>query len=112
MFVLYLVNKYLERLDDYKFEHVWETKITRHSKRLFTGLGIYYLVISMLLTTLLTLGETFFLLDLLVFIFVLFVYGYLLLTQLLKFIALNNQRYLEIKMNMKQDAFDKNNVVN
>lgn len=112
MLILYLFQKYLDKKDEYKFLNIWETKILNHTRRWFLALSIYYTVAISLITYLITFGEVFILFVIIIFVFVAMIYGYYFLKALLKFIAINNQRYFEIKMNGPQADFSKDNVIN
>ncbi len=112
MLIIYLFQKYLDKKDEYKFLKIWESKILNHSRRWLFVIGIYYTVVISLITYLITFGEVFILFVIIIFVFVAMIYGYYYLRALLRFIAMNNQRYFEIKMNGPQSDFSKDNVIN
>ncbi|AIO19112.1 hypothetical protein KQ51_01235 [Candidatus Izimaplasma bacterium HR1] len=115
MLGIYLFQRFLNKMDDYKFEKYWEIKILR-KQRMYWGLAaIYYFVALGIINQILLYGNQSLFLGLLVIVFTAVIYGGYFMRSLLRFIGLNNGRYMQIKTGMYQDnntsGFSKDNVV-
>ena len=113
MLGIYLFQRFLNKMDDYKFEKHWELKILP-KQRMYWGLAmIYYFVALGVINQVLLYGNDSWFLGLIVIIFSAVLYGGYFIRSLLRFIGLNNARYMQIKTGMYQDnaTFNKDNVV-
>ncbi len=112
MLALWLFSRYLKKLDDYKFTSLWEKRVQGKGRFYFLGLFIYYIIAVGVITQILLYGSSSVFFDIILTMFVIFIYGYYLIRNLLRFIALENNRYMQIKMGHQTESFSKNNVVN
>lgn len=112
MLILYLLDRYLRQKDDTAFIRFWETKIIAKVRYYGMGMFVYYGVAVWVIVRLLLLGSDSWLLGFFVFIFTAIVYGFYFFRYILRFFALNNQRYILAKSGFSPDTFDKSNVVN
>jgi hypothetical protein len=111
MLALYLFTKYLAKKDDYQFEQIWEKKVLLKQRYYWFGALLYFFIVVGLFSELLLIGNTNFLIGFLVTGLILVLYGIYFLRAILQFIAIQNQRYLRIKMGLMEDTFSKDNVV-
>lgn len=111
MLVIYFLQKYLTKLNDNGFLDKWENHFIKYSRRYFLGAMFYFVIIvSALFTPVISgLGSVFG--GLLMMFLIVIVYGYYFLKWVIRFIAVNNNRYLSIKMGSTTDTFSKDNVV-
>jgi|LGOV01.1.fsa_nt_gb hypothetical protein len=112
MLGIYLFQRYLNKIDDYNFITIWETKIMIHTRRYFTFLFINYIVGVTIISQILLLGDTTVFLSIIVVLFVGLIYGVYLVRSILKFVAINSQRLVNIKSGVSTETFKKDNVVN
>ncbi len=114
MIGIYLFQRFLNKKSDYDFERYWEDKfLPRQRNYWFLALVYFFLAIG-IISELLLYNVTSFILGFLVVIFVGLVYGGYFIRSVLRFIGINNSRYLQIKTGtFQQDAssFNKDNVV-
>jgi len=112
MVILYLLDRYLQKINDSKFIRFWEKRIL--SKARYYGIIVlfYYGLAVWLIVRILLWGNDSFLLGFFVFAFTAMIYGFYFIRYILKFFALNNQRYILAKSGFSPDTFDKSNVVN
>jgi hypothetical protein len=116
MLGIYMFQRFLNKLDDYKFENTWQNKILTKQRFYWFAAAIYYFVAVGIINRLLLFNNDSLFLGILVTIFVLFVYGSYFGRSLLKFIAINNQRFILLKSGFNDETFDnggfsKDNVV-
>ena len=112
MLILYLIDRYLRKKDDSKFIRFWETRILSKARYYGIIVLIYYGLAVWLIVRILLWGNDSFFLGFLVFVFTAMIYGYYFIRNIVRFFALNNQRYIMAKSGFSQDTFDKSNVVN
>lgn len=111
MLGLYLFQRYLNRLSDYDFVTKWETKIVPRSRFYFMGSLVYFVIGVGVISQLLLWGNDSVFFSILVFLFVTMIYGFYFIRQGIKFLAINNQRFLRIKTGQQTNGFNKDNVV-
>ncbi len=111
MLGIFLFQKYLNRLDDYKFTNRWEHKILPKQRLYWLGAVIYYFIAIGVINELLLWGNDSLFFAIIVIMFVAVIYGGYFIRSILRFIALNNQRYFQIKTGFQQSSFSKDNVV-
>jgi hypothetical protein len=111
MLAIYLIQKYLNKLTDTDFLNKWENHFITYAKRYFLGAMFYFvLVVSALFAPIITEMNSIFG-GLLMMFFITTVYGYYFLKWLVRFIGVNNSRFLSLKMGNPTDTFNKDNVV-
>ena len=110
MIGIWLFQKYLNRLDDYKFTNFWETKFIGHTRGYSLTALIYFVVGFGLIFELLMIGNESVFFAVIAFLFLLGTYG-IFIRSILRFLALNNQRYLQIKGGFQTETFNRDNVV-
>jgi|LGOV01.1.fsa_nt_gb hypothetical protein len=116
MLGIYLFQRFLNKLDDYKFENIWQNKILKRQRFYWLGAVFYYFFAVGLINKVLLFNNDSLLLSVFVTIFVLFIYGSYFGRSLLKFIALNNRRFMILKSGFTNEpftnsSFSKDNVV-
>ena len=89
MFGMYLFQRYLNKLEDYKFEILWEQKILRRQRIYWLLALVYYFVAVALITQILLWGNSSILLGFFVIIFTLIIYGGYFIRRLFIFIGAN-----------------------
>ncbi|MCF7925402.1 MAG: hypothetical protein K9L26_02610 [Candidatus Izimaplasma sp.] len=112
MIIMMILNRYLKKQDDIKFEQFYEKWFVHRIRNVWLFAFIYFMVATVLITEILMLGTASILLSILVYVGVVFVYGSLFLRYAIRFYATLNQRYLMIKMGGQYDQFSKDNVIN
>lgn len=116
MLGIYLFQRYLTKLEDYKFETLWEQKILRRQRMYWLIALVYYFVAVGLINQILLYGNSSILLGFIVIMFSAVIYGGYFIRRLFIFIGANNQRYMSLKTgfygdNQNNDTFNKDNVV-
>lgn len=117
MIGMFLFQKYLNRLDDFKFSKFWETKFVPHTGKYLFGALIYFIIGFGIILEILLFGNSSIFFAILVFFFGLAFYGSLFIRNAFRFLAINNQRYMMIKGGFDQggfsqgESFSKDNVV-
>jgi len=116
MLGIYLFQRFLNKLDDNKFETTWQNKILKRQRIYWFSAMVYFFTAVTVISRLLLINNESFFFGLLVMIFVLFVYGSYFARSLLKFIGVNNQRFMMLKSGFNSDqfsnsGFSKDNVV-
>jgi len=112
MLALWLFSRYLNHLDDYKYTSLWEKRIQGKGRYYFFGLFIYYIIAVGIISQILLYGSSTIFFDIILTMFVMFIYGYYFIRNIVRFIALENNRYMQIKMGHQTESFSKSNVVN
>lgn len=111
MFSFYLLQKYLDSKNDTKFIALWEKLVVRNFSRFIITVFFSYLFVILSIGW--VFGEVSFFLGL----FAVFFFGFLISTVVvrntIKFLGVNNQRYLLCKMTPKgnNNNIDYDNVV-
>ncbi len=110
MNLFYFIQKYLDKQDDISFRIKWEKFVHNKIKRfitvilfiwLFGSVGFGYLIILLI-------GGFFgFILLILVSIYL----GYILFIQTIKFLAVNNTRYIQGSTNINENVFNYDDIV-
>ena len=108
---MYLFQKFLSKLDDYKFERFWEMKLLPYKRYYFIGAMIYFFVALGIINEILLFGNESLFFAIIIIVLSALLYGVYFIQRLLRFIALNNQRYFQIKAGFQRDSFNKDNVV-
>lgn len=112
MNLYYFLQLYLNRLDDYKFKSVWEKHFMNRLGRFISIIGLLFLVIVFALGAI-TSNAIGFLSALLVMIMAFMIIGYYLVIGGIKFLAINNERYMRIIMGGNiNETINYDNVVN
>lgn len=111
MFVLYLIQKRLNKLSDYDFQTIWTNHFIKYSKRYFYVALAYFIVAVSLISQLFLLGSNNVFLTFIVMGLVTMFYGYYFIRGVLRFIAINNTRLLQNQMGNTTETFSKDNVV-
>lgn len=116
MLGIYLFQRFLNKLDDYKFETTWQDKVLKRKRFYWFAAMIYFFTAVTLINRVLLFNNESILLGILIMIFVLFVYGSYFARSLLRFIGINNQRFIMLKTGYANEPFDnsgfsKDNVV-
>ena len=112
MLGIYLFQRYLNKLDDYSFISIWETRIILHTRKYATLLFINYIIGVTIISQILLLDNASVFLSIVVILFVGLIYGVYFIRSILKFIAVNSQRLMNIKSGGSTQTFKKDNVVN
>lgn len=99
----------LKQLDDYKFINIWENRYLKHMKQIISGLIIFYLVMT--IGAGIAFGEVNFLTGLFAMVLVGMVLGYYMLIHFIQFLAIENERYMRIKMGQSNNTINYDNVV-
>lgn len=111
MLLFWLLGKYLERLDDIKFRRLWERRVVgKFQRHLFWIIILFFLGVYVWTTILLWNTDSFFL-EFMVFVLVIVIYGGSYVRSLLRFMSIQNGRYLQTMFGQTQESFDKSNVV-
>ena len=113
MIGMYLFQRFLNRMDDFKFEKYWEDKfVPKQRTYWFIALLNYFFVLSIISELLLYNTSSFFI-GFLVIVFTALIYGGYFIKSILKFVGVNNSRYLRLKQGIYQETsgFSKDNVV-
>ena len=110
MNLFYFVQKYLNRLEDYKFVQVWENKIMNNMRRFVSTIFIIYIVIVVGIGALVNIDLGFFWALLIMMFFGAWL-GYLTFIQFIRFLAINNERNMRIKMGTGGSGINYDNVV-
>lgn len=112
MSVFYFLQKYLDGLNDTKFMYRWEKMVLTKMVRFLMGVFFVYLFIVLLLGY----GAN----EVMPPIFAMFValvfgffFGYTVIVNTIRFMAVNNSRYLQLKMNIPdvRNGINYDNVV-
>lgn len=114
MIGMYLFQRFLNKKSDYDFEKYWETKFLPNQKRYWIIALVYFFFGIGIISELLLFNVSSFFIGFLVVIFVGLVYGGNFIRMILRFIAINNTRYLQIKTSVQyqeSSTFSKENVV-
>jgi hypothetical protein len=111
MIALYIIQKYLNRLNDSQFINKWETHFIKYSRYYFIATMIYFVVGVGIISNIFLMGVESIFLMLLVFFLVTAFYGFAFLVRFLQFISYNNQRLLQVKFTGDTESFSKDNVV-
>jgi hypothetical protein len=111
MLLFWLISKYLERLDDMSFRKLWERRVVGKFQRHLFWMILHFFLGVYLWTTILLWNTDSFLLEFVVFVFVILLYGGTYIRSLLRFISVQNGRYVQTMFGEPQDTFDKSNVV-
>ena len=115
MIVLFFLKKYINRLDDNKFEAWYDKWLVSRFRKVLLGTIIYYFLGTILISELLMSGSEGVLLSILVFFATLIVYGLFYIRNVLMNYQLFNTRYMKLKMGMDSNTytdFSRDNVVN
>lgn len=110
MNLYYFVQKYLDRKDDYNFGIAWEQKFMGRISKIISIIFIIYVMIVIGFGILIN-GNGGFLLALLSMGTMGILLGYFLFVQFIRFLAINNERYMRIKMNQQENTFNYDNVI-
>jgi len=110
MNIFYFVQKYLDKLDEIQFRIKWEKFVHNNMRRFITIILLTWLLISAGSGYLLTLLVGTFFGFLIMIIFSVYL-GYGLFVQSIKFLAINNSRYIESQMNGDDSVINYDNVV-
>ena len=114
MFGIYLFQRFLNRKSDYEFEQYWENKFVPRQRKYWFMALIYFFVAIGVISELLLYNTSSFLLGFFVIVLVAIIYGGYFVRSVLRFIGVNNTRYLQLKRGMYQEetsGFSKDNVV-
>lgn len=112
MIITFFLDRYFTKIDDVKFERLWETKILTRLRYLPLTLMVYYILGVWVISSILLIGNESFLIGMLTFALVALFYGYLLLRTILRFYGKCTTRFLLVKSGQGGDTFDKSNVIN
>ncbi len=110
MNIFYFFQNYLNKLNDTMFKIKWEKFVYGHMKRFIIVLVIFWVVVSAGFGYLasLIIGSFF----AIVFMIIFSIYiGYVLFIQSVRFLAINNSRYVERIMNEDESVVNYDNVV-
>ena len=108
MLGIYLFQRFLNKLDDYKFENIWQNKILKR-QRIYWYLALFYYFAAVgVISKVILFGNEFLFWNIIIIILVLFVYGVYYSRSLLKFVALNNQRFMLLRTGFSDEHFDNN----
>ncbi len=110
MNIFYFFQKYLNKSNEIEFRIKWEKFVHNHINRFITIMIVIWLFLSVGVGYLLNLVVGPFIGFLLMVIFSIYL-GYILFIQTIKFLAVNNSRYIEEKMNQDESIIDYDNVV-
>jgi len=110
MNIFYFFQKYLNKLNNIEFRIKWEKFVHNHINRFVTIMIIIWLLLSVGAGYLLNLLVGLLLGFLIMVVFSIYL-GYILFIQTIKFLAVNNSRYIEEKMNQDDSIIDYDNVV-
>ena len=111
MNLFFVIQKYLDRLEDYKFTHVWEKRFMNKLSNIVLGLFFLYLFIVIGIGYVISV-QLGFLFALLMMGSIALVLGYYLVVHFITFLAKNNERYLRVMMNQNENTINYDNVVN
>lgn len=116
MLGIYLLQRFLNKLDDYKFKNIWQNKILRKQRFYWITAALYYFLVVAVINKLLLFNNESIILSILVTILTLMIYGSYFARSLLRFIGINNQRYMTLNSGFTNDSYDnsdfsKDNVV-
>ncbi len=110
MNVFYFLQRYLDKLNDIQFGIKWEKLVQNNIKRFFTVMVIIWLLGSTLFGYFIGLLVGIFFSILLTIMFSIY-FGYIIFIQSIKFLAVNNTRYIQSKMNIDETIINYDNVV-
>ena len=110
MNLFYFVQKYLNKLDDYKFVSTWEQKFMNNMRRFVSIIFTIYVIIVVGIGALVNIDLGFFW-SLLIMMFFGAWLGYLTFIQFLRFLAINNERFMRLKMGGTESGINYDNVV-
>lgn len=111
MIVFWLLSKYLERLPEDRFVSLWQTKVMNHLRRHLLWMLVHFFVGVAVFSQILLWGSDSILLELIVYVMVLFVYGIVYAQMTLRFFGAQNGRFIQAQFQGSLDGFDKSNVV-
>ncbi len=110
MNIYYFFQKYLDNLNDTVFKIKWEKFVHLHMRRFISIITISWIIISVTVGYLFSAAIGQLLGFLLMIVFSIY-FGYMLFIQTIKFLAINNSRYLEKMMNEDDSVINYDNVV-
>ncbi len=110
MDIFYFFQKYLNNLNDTVFKIKWEKFVHSHMKRFISIIAIGWIILSVCLGYIFSavIGQ---LLGFLLMVVFSIYFGYTLFIQTIKFLAVNNTRYIQKMMNEDESVIDYDNVV-
>lgn len=112
MNLFYLLQKQMDRMDDYKFSQVWERRYLKNLMNVIGILGIIFVVIVFAIGFLANYLAGF-LIAVLVMGSVGLILGYYMVVHFIVFLAKNNERYMKIMTNQNNSSnINYDNVVN
>lgn len=114
MIGIYLFQRFLNKKSDYDFERYWEDKFVPRQRNYWFIALIYFFFMIGIISELLLYNTSSFIIGFLVIVFVAIIYGGYFVRSVLRFIAINNSRYMSIKTGMQfqnTNSFNKDNVV-
>lgn len=111
MIALYFIQRYLNKLSDFNFREKWTNHFIKYAKRYFLGATIYYIVGTSLISRILLIGNDSVFFTLITFFLVTIFYGVFFIRDLVRFLAKNNSRLLNLSMGQQTETFNKDNVV-
>ena len=110
MNIFYFLQRYLDKLTHVEFVTKWENYVHFKIKRFFTVMIVIWILGSVGFGYVINLLVGPFIAFLLMIIFSIY-YGYTLFIQTIKFLAVNNSRYIEGKMKQDESGINYDNVV-
>lgn len=111
MLAIYLIQKYLNKLTDNVFLDKWEHHFIKYARRYFLGALFYFVIVVSSLFSPIIVGVDSVFGGLLLMFFITMVYGYYFLKWMIRFIGVNNSRFLSLRAGGSTETFNKDNVV-
>lgn len=110
MGIYILLQRYLDKQNDQRFLHLWEKYVVGNLPRFFFVLSMIFIGVMLLIGYLIGLALGFFLTLFLTIVIAAYL-GYDMVVETIRFFAINNQRYLLLKMGKNDSGINYDNVV-
>lgn len=110
MNLYYFIQKYLDKLNDVEFKIKWERFFHSKIKRFIITILVLWIIATIVFGYLMNLLVGWFFGIIIMFVFAAY-FGYITLVQTLKFLAVNNTRYIQSRINIEEDVINYDNVV-
>jgi len=110
MNLFYLLQKYLDKKNDIEFRITWEKLVQSRVKQFIGVVFLLWLLSTSILGYLFSLLVGTFFAIVLIFFFGAYI-AYLIFVQTLRFLATNNSRYVQSKMEMNENVMNYEDVV-
>lgn len=110
MNVFYFFQRYLDKLNEIEFRIKWEKFVHNKIKRFITVMFLIWIIVSVGFGYILSILVGAFFAFLLMMMFSVY-FGYILFIQTIKFLAVNNTRYIAGQMNADESIINYDDVV-